>query len=841
MAAQAGHFFILLVFVSVVLAGAGFFLYARNQELRWWRYGCWMYAIHGMALCAAAVILVVLLLSDRFDYHYVWAHSMLALPTAYKVAAFWEGQEGSFMLWMLGHLVLGGVVLGASSARARAPMLGFLCLTQCVLASMLLGVVVGEAKWGSSPFMLLRDVLDAPIYLKQPDFVPEDGTGLSPLLQNYWMVIHPPVLFMGFALVQLPYASLCGALFSNKSMQDAMRVARRWTLVAVLVLGTGILLGAIWAYETLNFGGYWNWDPVENAVYVPWLVLIAALHLQGLYLRKGVVLRSAVGLTLLAFWLVLYATFLIRSGVLGDSSVHAFTDAGLSLQLLLAMAFMIILPLGLLYVRRKMFYRLPAIRYQAFHTETYLVGGVAVLLLMALQVLLPTSLPVWNALAAQLGFESNLAPPPDPIAFYASWQLYFVLLLLLLSGFGQLLFWRYHPTKKELYRRLSVPLVPSILLATGGVLLFGMQRLDWIFMLTAGCYAVGANGQVFLFLVRRQPRSAAGALAHIGVALMALGVLFSSSYAKTISANHTGLIWHKDFPDEVNEESMLLFLDQTRQMNGFSLTFLGERSRLEGVSDYVPNAHLVPLFGTEFTVLAKQDLGLKRHNGTPIHKGDTLVLQKPVRNYFEILYQEENSEQAQSIFPSAQAIPADQSMLYAPYILRTLFKDIYAHVRTFSDPEQATWSAPDTLHVTPKQHFYANDYTGQVLSLTQVDTLEGIDLGPKDIVVVAEVALQGSRATYHLSPALIIREDSYGLVADKVPELGVQLMLTHIDPKKDQIELVLRTTQLPWVILEVIDKPLINLLWVGGGVLGLGLLLAIFAAPGYFNTNSKNA
>ena len=190
-----GHLMLLMSFVSLGLSFCGFVLHLKSGVQRWWRYASWMAAIHAVAVLCASGLLVYLLVLDRFEYHYVWSHSMSALPMAYKVAALWEGQEGSFLLWMIGHLCC-GMVCWRWGGRWRAEVLAVLALLQLGLASMLLGVVIGGWKLGSSPFLLLRLVVEMPVFETDPGFIPEDGMGLSPLLQNYWMVIHPPVLFM---------------------------------------------------------------------------------------------------------------------------------------------------------------------------------------------------------------------------------------------------------------------------------------------------------------------------------------------------------------------------------------------------------------------------------------------------------------------------------------------------------------------------------------------------------------------------------------------------------------------------------------------------------------------
>ena len=215
MLGDLGHFLLLLSFVSIGLAGWGFVWHSKHKKVRWWYYGCTMYTLHATALLGAIGLLVYLLVSDSFIYHYPWRHSMLSLPLSYKIASFWEGQEGSFLLWMLWQLII-GVWLIRSRSQLRSETLSVVCLVQFCISSMLLGVVVGSWKIGSSPFLLLREAISAPIFTSSPNFVPRDGTGLSPLLQNYWMVIHPPVLFMGFALVAVPFAKAVAGLMEKR-------------------------------------------------------------------------------------------------------------------------------------------------------------------------------------------------------------------------------------------------------------------------------------------------------------------------------------------------------------------------------------------------------------------------------------------------------------------------------------------------------------------------------------------------------------------------------------------------------------------------------------------------
>ena len=395
-----GHLFIITSFVAALVT---FFCYYRatsevdvEKRNQWLINGRIGFYIHAVAVLGIVVTLFTILANHYFEYHYAYAHSDKKLPAYYLISTFWNGQEGSFLLWMFWHGVL-GVVLIYTNRFWEAPVMTVFAAVQAFIASMILGVVIPglEFKIGSSPFILLRDAMPDPIFKIQPDFIPQDGNGLNPLLQNYWMVIHPPTLFLGFATTLIPF-SFCIAGLWLKKYREWVRPALPWALFSGAILGLGILMGGYWAYETLNFGGYWNWDPVENAVFVPWLILIASIHTMITYKNSETGLKASIVLVITVFVLILYSTFLTRSGVLGDASVHSFTDLGLSGQLLIYLFFFMVAAIVLAAIRWK---EIPSSEKEAstYSREFWIFIGATVLCLMGFQVLIPTSIPVWNS------------------------------------------------------------------------------------------------------------------------------------------------------------------------------------------------------------------------------------------------------------------------------------------------------------------------------------------------------------------------------------------------------------------------------------------------------------
>jgi cytochrome c-type biogenesis protein CcmF len=449
-----------------------------------------LFAVHGIAVIGVIVSLFIIIQNHYYEYHYAWSHSSNTLPVHYMISCFWEGQEGSFLLWIFWHVVL-GIFMIRSGREWEAPTMSVFMLVQAFLTSMILGVVIPflNMKIGSSPFILLRDALDAPIFATNPDFVPEDGTGLNPLLQNYWMVIHPPTLFLGFAATLVPFAFVIAGLWKKK-YKEWIRPALPWALFAAMVLGVGIMMGAYWAYETLNFGGYWSWDPVENAVYIPWIVLVASYHVM-LIAKNPAGLKTAIFLTVATFILILYSTFLTRSGILGDASVHSFTDLGLSGQLLIYLFVFLILSVLLISIRWKSLPKSDS-ELSAYSGEFWIFMGVTTLCLMGFQVIFVTSYPVYNAIIEAFGGISNIAPPADSAVFYSKYQLWFAVGVALVSGTAQFFWWR-RMDRKKLFNALFYPLILTMVLSSIIILSARMSELPYIILLTAGIYIILSN------------------------------------------------------------------------------------------------------------------------------------------------------------------------------------------------------------------------------------------------------------------------------------------------------------------------------------------------------------
>jgi cytochrome c-type biogenesis protein CcmF len=827
-----GHFFVITSFVAALASAFSYFKASNAAGLDkknfWKKNGAFAFYTHGAAVLGICVCLFVIIANHYFEYHYAYSYSDSKLPDHYLISTFWNGQEGSFLLWMFWQTVLGIVIINTNKFW-EAPVMTVFALVQAFLASMIIGVVLPglDFRIGSSPFVLLREVMhDAPIFLSQPDFIPPDGKGLNPLLQNYWMVIHPPTLFLGFAATLVPFSFCIAGLWLSK-YTDWIRPALPWALFAGAILGLGILMGGYWAYETLNFGGYWNWDPVENAVYVPWLILIAAIHTMITYKNSETALKASMILVITVFILILYSTFLTRSGILGDSSVHSFTDLGLSGQLLLYLLFFLFIAVALCVWRWR---EIPTTDKEVatYSREFWIFIGVLVLCLMGFQVLMPTSIPVWNSIVNNVfGGSSNMAPPPDQVGYYTKFQLWFAVGVAILSGVGQYFWWKKIDIRqlgKELLTPFLITLVAFVVLLQVLIFQFGVdsvKNVPYLLILFTGIFTIAANGKILFGLLKSSPALSGGAIAHMGIGLMLVGIMFSSGHSKVVSLNNTGLLYSREASEEFNRDNLLLFINEPRTMAGYRIEFKGDRLEPRNKPGYVdPND--VEFTNDPYMVVAKREI---------IYKGEKLYDAKdtfeifPENRYYEIQLTGQGGKEHR-LYPRIQDNPT-MGIAASPDIKRDLTKDLYAHVVDLNDPEKAEWSEMEEIRVSAHQQFFANDYVAALEKVERVFSIGSATLDSADVAVKAHITVKGEYEEYVAEPIFLIRNRMVGRIPDEVGDLGIQLTLLNIHPEDNQFSIGVSTRQKDYVILKAMEKPLINLLWLGTLMLMTGFSVAM--------------
>jgi cytochrome c-type biogenesis protein CcmF len=526
-----GKILIDLAFVCCLVAGVGYFLYARNGRKHYFRLSSWLFAAEGVLIVCAAGLLLRLILTHQFQYYYVFNYTSRSLPLKYLISAFWGGQAGSFLLWIFFTVLVGLSLIKWTRKPYRGPVMFFLVLTQAFLLTMILGVHVGGINIGSSPFKTLAEAMpNAPFILTNPHFTPADGNGLNALLQSPWMVIHPPILFLGFSLMSVPFCFAMAALWRKKFF-EWIKPALPWTLGANLCLLFALFLGAYWAYTTLSFGGFWAWDPVENAALVPLLMGLAGIHIMIVQKKNGTTQKASIVFALLAYMGIVYETFLTRSGILGSSSVHSFVDLGLYNQLLVFMLVMLSICIGLFAWRYKY---LPKKQESShFLTREFLnFSGAMILFVLGLVIAIGTSSPIIGRL-----FESN--PTPPNISFYNNWSYPLAVIAAIMTVIGQYVFWRRQDNVESLAKQMIIPVFLAFAAAFITILAAHITHWFPIGLLLAGWFAAIGNATIVIYLLRKDPGLVGGSFAHVGFGVLLLGIIASTYFSHDMLDNST--------------------------------------------------------------------------------------------------------------------------------------------------------------------------------------------------------------------------------------------------------------------------------------------------------------
>ncbi|MCE3281064.1 MAG: cytochrome c biosis factor [Bacteroidetes bacterium] len=785
---KVGNVFIILSFVFALLASISYFFAARQNEetLSWKKIGRWSFRIHALSVIGIVVTLFIMLFNHYFEYEYVWHHSNKAMPMRYILSCFWEGQEGSFLLWTFWHVVL-GLILQRTTKEWEAPVMSVISLVQAFLASMLLGIFIfGDNRIGSNPFtVLLRehpDWANIPLFTN-PNYLEKiDGNGLNPLLQNYWMTIHPPTLFLGFALTVVPFAYAIAGLWTRK-FTEWLKPALPWTFMAIAVLGIGILMGGAWAYEALSFGGFWAWDPVENASLVPWLTLVGAGHLMLINKNKGQSLFTAFALAILTFVLILYSTFLTRSGILGETSVHAFTDLGMSGQLLIYLLFFLLLGILLLIMNWK---HMPKVQEEEslYSREFWMFVGAIILLISSFQIMFYTSMPVWNKL-----FDLKMAPAKDVIGFYNAWQLPFAFLVTILIAIGQ--FFKYKNTDpKEFFKKITFSLLVSVLLTGLFSYILSYNNALYILLMFSSIFAAVSNFNYITHALGGKIRKAGASVAHIGFGLIMLGVLISTSKKDIISQNSSGKDISALGEKMTNNDNILLTQGDTLPMGNYWVTFRGRRA--EGINVY-------------FDV----DYFTKENN--------TYVKEFTLSPLFQVN-------------PRMGNVPEPDTRHFLTF-------DVYTHVTyALIDAPNKTENTKDEYTAAKNVPMKRGDTVFSSNAIIIFDSLSTnfdrskYNLKDDDIAVMANISVLDIRKKYQANPVYVIRDNAIQPVPSRVDDLGLQFMFWKVDPQNGNIEISVQEKKAnvrDFLVMQAMIFPYINILWMGCIVMFIGTLMAI--------------
>jgi cytochrome c-type biogenesis protein CcmF len=509
-----GTFLLLATFVVCSYAGTAAVVGARRGSRRLIESGIGAFYLITALMTIASAVMINAFLKDDFSIRYVSRYSDSVQPFFYKVTAYWGGLDGSIMFWVFLLSVFGAIAVAVNRDRYRELVPYVVAVVSAVQMFFLFLMLVHNNPFGT--------------YITP---VPRDGEGLNPLLQNYWMVIHPPMLYTGFVGMTIPYAFGMAALITGHLDDAWLRAVRRWTMVAWLFLSFGLGLGMIWAYEELGWGGYWMWDPVENAALLPWFTATAFLHSVMVQERRSMLRIWNVSLVILTFFLTIFGTFLTRSGIV--QSVHSF---GLNANL--AWLFTLFMVATLTFSFGWVIYRMPMLKARNdldswVSREAAFLANNWIMLFSAFFVAFATMFPTMSE--AVTGERITVSAP-----FFNKWMLPIGLVLLLLTGIGPLLAWR-KSTIANLKDQLLWPAVVGLAAAATFV------ALGFRIWISGVCFALcgfvlttvvqefwrganvrrGATGTdvltALIGLVSRNKRRYGGYIVHVGIVLIFFG------------------------------------------------------------------------------------------------------------------------------------------------------------------------------------------------------------------------------------------------------------------------------------------------------------------------------
>jgi cytochrome c-type biogenesis protein CcmF len=484
-------------------------------------------------LSIVAILLVILLSTGHFEYASVFRVTNESMPLYLKIAALWGGQAGSllFWCWLLSGFTSASAFWTSKKDRALLPWM--VVVTMTTLSFFLILVLFLENPFDRIWVLHSGEVVQA---MFQPSFslpaYPGDGMGMNPLLRHLGMVVHPPMLYLGFVGFVIPFAYAISALITGQTDDSWIKTSRKWSLAAWLFLSVGLVLGSRWAYDVLGWGGYWGWDPVEIAAFMPWLTGTAYLHSTMIQEQRSIFKRWNVSLIILTFCLVIFGTFLTRSGVL--SSVHAFSQSSIGPLFFIFISIMFITSLGLLLLRWNSLSSENAIKSYFSRESVFLFNN---LLFMAIFLICLTGV-LFPLLSEVLTGQKVTVGPP----FYKNATGPLFAALLLLMGIVPLTAWG-TSTVKNLGKEIWKPAISSLIFLIGlpviGIRQWGAVVALWlvalVIIVTIYDYVKSVTVRAkthhesgftaFIRLTGRNRRRYGGYIIHLGIVLIALGII----------------------------------------------------------------------------------------------------------------------------------------------------------------------------------------------------------------------------------------------------------------------------------------------------------------------------
>jgi cytochrome c-type biogenesis protein CcmF len=767
---QTGNLAVLLTLAMIVLSGGAFFITAIGIK-NFFKLGVKAYYFQIVFATLALAYLWYLFFSHDFTIAYVYGYSSSDLSFFYLLSALWAGQEGTYLLWLFFSSLIGLIIIHRGG-RYKTWGIFFYSLVNLFLIVMLLTV---------SPF-------------KPLDFIAVEGAGLNPLLQDPWMVIHPPVMFIAYAIAGLPFAIVMAAMI-KKDYSEWLAICFPYIQITALTLGIANVLGGFWAYKTLGWGGYWSWDPVENTSFIPWVISLSLIHSTLIEKKSGALRRSNLLLTALVFVLVVYGTFLTRSGVLADFSVHSFVDLGVNIVLISFILLFVILTLVVFLFSRGVDIVGKPLNYNVFSKDFILYTGMVMLFVFGVVVLFWSSLPLITGY-----LMAN--PAAAEISTYNAFAFPLTILLCLILTLAP-----FHAGKGlsmgEIKSRSLIVLALSVIFT---LLLYIFTSIDFVIVVTFFIYVAA----IMIFLLNSQIRkrlliSLAFGLAGVVVAFF-LGVNVFNDFLLIVAASAAGgasfiTLWGY-FPGKISRAGGHL------SHVGFTIMVIG----ILASSAFSTNETVVLPLGEQRSAF---DYGLIYWGmtGTPADENNAL----------DITLNDHGREI--EIRPRFYYNKRQDGIMKKPYIKRSLLFDLYL------SPQNITEASNDDLIIRKGEtmtvdsvQFYFDSFEMESHSTKQSITV-GVRLeveynGQREIIVPTLVSNFAAGTKAQSEPVELSVKPNYKVALKRVFADQRAVSLSIIKPNE--------TTSFEKLVVDVSIKPGINFLWSGTFIIFIGMLLSIY-------------
>ena len=764
-----------------------------------------LFGLTAVSVIAAFGRLMYLCANHRFEFEYVFNVTSADLGSPFVYAATWADQQGSFLLWAVWTAVIGGLVAWKAGKWESRIMPFYVSVIAFLMAILVWHTPFHMIPRGDGPS-------DYPLNLPWP---PENGRGLNPSLQNYWMAIHPPTIFFGFASLAVPFCYALASMIWREYESWAPRVMP-WVLLTIATLGVGLMMGGYWAYETLGWHGFWAWDPVENASLFPWLAALGLLH--GLVVQKsrGGMGRTNLFLAVFGWILFLYGTFLTRSGVLANFSVHSFANLqGSALMLVLLMiAVHGLLGIGLLAWRWKSVPGRP-ISDKALSRDTAMVTAVMLMVAACIVIGIATSWPMLSKLPVlkSIGLKSLYnaeGMAAQPIFFN---KIGSVLLIpaLIIMGMVPFLAWGKTNADKFLWKVIK-PWLAALVVGMG-VLWFVWRMADSAFVAdtpstlvvaigTLGAFAAFANIALAIKLMRVKPMTAGGWLAHVGIGILFLGTVLTNVYEHSVGM------------------TLVEGEEPIKTPYGFAVAWAGW-------------SHYGKSHDQEEKEWWKFDHGVKLR-----------II--PIKNQRNAKLNIQNFDQVPGTL--------DESRSFT--VVAPVFRAMQNELRMMNDPEAA--DKPRLMKWPYIKKHWDRDFYVLVADDPKIDVPK-VAIKPGEMMQVAQTgykvyysrfAMEGAPGTsgtkmvahlevttpdqkiYKIAPAMELGEHGMTPVDAPIPGTKARVMLTGggVDAATKQVTAAFLLPDSPprwFASVQVTNKPWINLVWLGVILMGIGTVMAM--------------